>query len=32
VIKILMPEKIQKVADILREIGYQKQVDDFVSA
>ncbi len=30
VIKILMPEKIQKVADILREIGYQKQVDDFV--
>jgi len=30
VIKILIPEKIQKVADILREIGYQKQVDDFV--
>jgi RNA binding exosome subunit len=29
-IKILIPEKIQKVADILREIGYQKQVDDFV--
>lgn len=29
-IKILMPEKIQKVANILREIGYQKQVDDFV--
>jgi hypothetical protein len=29
-IKILMPEKIQKVADILRKIGYQKQVDDFV--
>jgi hypothetical protein len=29
-IKILMPEKIQKVADVLREIGYQKQVDDFV--
>ena len=29
-IKILMPEKIQKVADILKSIGYQKQVDDFV--
>lgn len=29
-IKILMPEKIQKVANVLREIGYQKQVDDFV--
>jgi RNA binding exosome subunit len=29
-IKILMPEKIQKAADILRKIGYQKQVDDFV--
>src|SRR4030043_1202294 len=29
-IKILMPEKIQKVADILKKIGYQKQVDDFV--
>lgn len=29
-IKILMPEKIQKVADILRKVGYQKQVDDFV--
>jgi hypothetical protein len=30
VIKILMPEKIQEVADILRKVGYQKQVDDFV--
>lgn len=30
VIKILMPEKIQKVADVLRQVGYQKQVDDFV--
>jgi RNA binding exosome subunit len=30
VIKILMPEKIQKVADVLRKIGYQKEVDDFV--
>ena len=26
-IKILMPEKIQKVADVLRKIGYQKQVE-----
>jgi len=30
VIKILMPEKIQRVADILGKVGYQKQVDDFV--
>jgi len=30
VIKVLMPEKIQKVADILKKIGYQKHVDDFV--
>jgi len=29
-IKILMPEKIQKVADVLKKIGYQKEVDDFV--
>jgi hypothetical protein len=29
-IKILMPEKIQKVADALKMVGYQKQVDDFV--
>lgn len=29
-IKILVPEKIQKVTDILREIGYKKQVDDFI--
>lgn len=29
-IKILMPEKIQKVADILKKAGFQKQVDDFV--
>jgi hypothetical protein len=26
-IKILMPEKIRKVADILRKIGYKKQVE-----
>jgi RNA binding exosome subunit len=30
IIKILMPEKIQKVADILKRIGYQRQVDDFI--
>lgn len=29
-IKILMPEKIQKVADVLKKVGYQKEVDDFV--
>jgi hypothetical protein len=29
-IKILMPGKIQKVADVLRQGGYQKEVDDFV--
>src|SRR5512140_1124739 len=29
-IKILMPEKIRKVGDVLGKIGYQKQVDDFV--
>lgn len=30
IIKILMPEKIQKATDILKKIGYQKEVDDFV--
>ena len=29
-IKILMPEKIQKVANVLRQVGYQKEVDDFI--
>jgi len=29
-IKILMPEKIQKVADVLKKVGFQKEVDDFV--
>jgi RNA binding exosome subunit len=29
-IKILMPEKIQKVGNVLREVGYKKEVDDFV--
>ena len=31
-IRILMPEKIQKVADLLKKVGYQKQVDDFVAS
>lgn len=30
IIKILMPEKIRKVADVLGKVGYQKQVDHFV--
>ena len=29
-IKILMPEKLQKVADVLRKIGFEKPVDDFI--
>lgn len=29
-IKILMPEKIQKVAGILGKVGYQREVDEFV--
>src|SRR4030065_666299 len=29
-IKILLPEKIQKVADVLGKVGYQKQVDEFI--
>lgn len=29
-IRILMPEKIQKVADVLKSIGFEKQVDAFV--
>jgi hypothetical protein len=29
-IKILMPEKIQKVVNLLGKAGYQKEVDDFV--
>ncbi len=29
-IKILMPDKIQKVADVLGKAGYQQQVDEFV--
>jgi hypothetical protein len=29
-VKILMPEKMQKVAEVLKKAGYQKEVDDFV--
>ena len=29
-IKILLPDRIQQAANLLREIGYQKQVDEFV--
>jgi len=29
-IKIMMPEKIQMVTDVLAKAGYQKQVDDFI--
>lgn len=29
-IKILMPKKLQQVADVLGKVGYQKQVDDFL--
>jgi hypothetical protein len=29
-IKILMPKNIQKVAEVLRQVGYQQEVDDFV--
>ncbi|HUX79028.1 MAG TPA: DUF4197 domain-containing protein [Alphaproteobacteria bacterium] len=30
IIKLLMPEKIQKTADVLKMAGYQQQVDDFI--
>ncbi|MDP2156961.1 MAG: DUF4197 domain-containing protein [Nitrospirota bacterium] len=29
-IKILMPENIQKVAQVMKKVGYQKEVDDFI--
>ncbi len=29
-IKILLPDNIQKAADVLRKVGYQRQVDDFI--
>jgi hypothetical protein len=29
-IKILLPDNIQKVAEVLRKVGYQKQVDNFI--
>jgi len=31
-IKILLPEKIQKAADVISKLGYQKQVDDLILA
>jgi hypothetical protein len=31
-IKILLPEKIQKAADIISKLGYQKQVDELILA
>jgi len=31
-IKIMMPDKIKKVADVLKKVGYDKQVDDFVTS
>jgi len=29
-IRILMPEQIRKVADVLSKVGYQKEVDEFI--
>lgn len=29
-IRILVPDKVRKVADVLGKVGYQKEVDDFV--
>jgi len=29
-VKILLPEKMQKAAEVLKKAGYQKEVDDFV--
>lgn len=29
-VKILLPEKIQKAAEVLKKAGYQKEVDDFI--
>jgi hypothetical protein len=29
-VKILMPDKMQKVAEVLKKAGYQKEVDDFI--
>ena len=29
---IMMPEKIRKVADVMKKVGYEKQVDDFVTS
>ncbi len=29
-VKILLPDKIQKVADVVAKLGYQEQIDDFI--
>ncbi len=29
-VKILMPEKLREVGDVLRKVGYERQVDEFV--
>ena len=29
-IAIIMPEKFQKIADVLKKVGYEKPVDDFI--
>ncbi len=29
-VKILMPEKLQTVADVMKRVGYQRQVDEFI--
>jgi hypothetical protein len=31
-IRIAMPDKIQRVADVLNKVGYQKQVDEFITS
>ena len=31
-IKVLMPDKIQTAADVLKKVGYQKQVDEFIAS
>jgi hypothetical protein len=31
-IRIAMPEKIQRVADVLKKVGYEKQVDEFTTS
>ncbi len=31
-IKILMPEKVRTAADVLKKVGFQKQVDEFITS